>query len=61
MINEVHELISAKQIKKPSLFFIKTDDTEDDGIFDYNNLLIENKENFNENNGDNELLKESDD
>ena len=40
---------------------VKTDGTEDDEIFDYNNLLIENKENFNENDGDNELLGEGED
>ncbi|CAG8654960.1 17396_t:CDS:2, partial [Funneliformis caledonium] len=63
MTNEVYELIPTKRIKKPSYSLycgisVKTDGTENDEIVDYDNLLIKNNENFNENDGDNELFEE---
>ncbi|CAB4489132.1 unnamed protein product [Rhizophagus irregularis] len=60
MTNEVHELTPTKQIKKPSCGILVG--TEDYEIFGYDNLIIdEDKENFNGNDGDNELLGEEED
>ncbi|CAG8620083.1 953_t:CDS:2, partial [Funneliformis caledonium] len=60
MTNEIHELTLSERIKKPSYSLVfKTDNSEDDMIFNYDSLIVdkENKKN-NELIGDNEFREE---